>query len=359
MNFLSRLTMLVSGWVDDVSRAVLSIAGLVRPRRRFRLVEQEDLAFLVQTSRRGARRVLGPPLRFVEGQFVEDAGARVRPRLSGGQVEIVLARRRFLFRSLEFPRQATDFLEAIVGSQIDRITPWTASQAAFGCGLPMETSSGRIGVVVAATARSSIMPFVTALEALKPNSILVSAAQDEASDAQPQRTVVFSQQTDRELALRRVRLCLIAAPAVMGFAAAAALAAWIFVGADLEASRLRVSQQLAERRVALLSGRPGVFEEATANLSQKKHESAAAVIVLESLSQALPDDTYLTELHVADGKLEITGVTREAASLIKIIEQTDQFKHATFFAPTTRAPLGSGEQFHIQAQIVPSFPAFP
>ena len=63
---------------------------------------------------------------------------------------------------------------------------------------------------------------------------------------------------------------------------------------------------MAERRVALLSGRPGVFEETAAKLAQKKRETAPAVIVLESLSQALPDDTYLTELHVADGKLEIT-----------------------------------------------------
>ena len=87
-----------------------------------------------------------------------------------------------------------------------------------------------------------------------------------------------------------------------------------------------------------------------------KRESVASVIVLESLSQALPDDTYLTELHEADGKLQITGVTREAASLIRIIEQTDQFKRATFFAPTTRAPLDAGEQFHIEAQIEPYFP---
>ena len=159
--------------------------------------------------------------------------------------------------------------------------------------------------------------------------------------------------------MRRVRRFLIAAPAVAGVAAIAAFATWIFVGADLEASRLLVSRQLAERRVALLSGRQGVFEEATAKLVQRKRESAATVIVLESLSQALPDDTYLTELHVADNKLEITGVTREAASLIRIMEQTDQFKNATFFAPTTRASPESGEQFHIQAQIVPYFPAFP
>jgi general secretion pathway protein L len=73
----------------------------------------------------------------------------------------------------------------------------------------------------------------------------------------------------------------------------------------------------------------------------------------------LPDNTYVTELQVTDSKLELSGVTQEAASLIRIIEQTDQFKHATFFAPTTRAPLENGEQFHIQAEIVPTFAAFP
>jgi general secretion pathway protein L len=355
VNFLRRLGVLLLRWMDDVSLAVISISGAIRPVRKFQLVEQEDLAFNVQPSRgRTARRAIGQ-LRFVGGRIVEDSGAEVGSRLADGQIELILARRRFVFRSLELPQQAADFLDGIVRSQIDRLTPWNPSQAVFGCGAPTETSSGRIGVVVAATARSSVLPFIAALETLKPNSIIVSAASDGADDEKA-RTIVYSQQTHRELSMRRMRRFLIAAPAAAGITAVAAFATWIFVGADLEASRTQVSQQMAERRVALLSGRPGVFEETASKLAQKKRESAATVIVLESLSQALPDDTYLTELRVADGKLEITGVTREAASLIPIIEQTDQFKNATFFAPTTRAPLEVGEQFHIEAQIAPYFP---
>jgi general secretion pathway protein L len=359
MGFLRRLAVLLSRWLEDATWAIMSIGAFIRPRRKFQVVEQENLVFLVQAlRRRSAPLALGPSLRFVEGQFVEGAGARVRSRLDGGQIEIVLARRRFVFRSLELPQQASGFLDAIVSSQIDRLTPWSPSQAAFGCGAPAEMSNGRIGVVVAATARSTVMPFVTALEELKPSSIVVSAASDAGDGEAQRRTLVFSQQTNRELSMRRVRGFLVAAPAAAGFAALAAFTAWILVGADLEASRLQISRQMADRRVALLSGRPGVLEESAAKLAQRKRESPAAVIVLESLSQALPDNTYLTELHMADGKLEITGVTREAASLIQIIEQTDQFKKATFFAPTTRAPLEVGEQFHIEAQIVPYFPTF-
>jgi general secretion pathway protein L len=359
MKFARHLTLRLSSWIDDVSSAGLAIRAIFRPTRKFQIVEQDDLHFFVNAMRGRSPRAIGARMRFVDGQFVEDAGARVRSRLARGQIEIVLARRRFVFRSLELPRQAGGFLDAIVRAQIDRLTPWSSSQAAFGCGAPAEMPGARIAVTVAATAQSSVMPFVTALEALKPGSIIVSAGPDEADGKAPNPIIVYSRQTDRELSVRRLRRFLVAAPALAGCAAIAALAAWIFVGADLEASRLQVSRQVAERRVALLSGRGGVAEEATAKLAKMKRESVASVIVLESLSQALPDDTYLTEMHEADGKLQITGVTREAASLIRIIEQTDQFKRATFFAPTTRAPLDAGEQFHIEAQIQPYFPTNP
>jgi general secretion pathway protein L len=360
MDFLRRLAVVLSRWIDDACRAIMSIDDLIRPKRKFEVVEQEDLAFLVRALGRGAaRRAPAARLRFVEGQFAEDADARAGSRVAGGEVEIVLARRRFVFRTLELPQQASGFLDAIIRSQIDRLTPWSPSQAAFGCSAPTEISGGRIGVVVAATARASVMPFVTALEALKPSSIVVSAASDGADDEAQRRTVVFAQQSNRESSMRRVRGFLVAGPAAAGIVALGAFAAWLFVGANLDEARDRISRQMAERRVALLSGRPGVLEESAAKLAQRKRESPAAVIVLESLSQALPDDTYLTELHVADGKVQITGVTREAASLIQIIEQTDQFKKATFFAPTTRAPTEVGEQFHIEAQVVPYFPTVP
>jgi general secretion pathway protein L len=359
MNFLRQLTLRWASWIDDVSSSVLSIGRVYRPARKMRVVEQEDLHFLVQTMKGRSPRAVGARLRFVDGQFVEDAGARVRSTLARGQIEIVVARRRFVFRSLELPRQAAGFLDAIARAQIDRLTPWSPSQAAFGCGAPTEMPGGRIAVIVAATALSSVMPYVTALEALKPGSIVVSAGPDDAGGKALSPIIVFSREANRELSTRRVRGLLVAALASAGSAAAAALAAWIFIGANLEASRLQVSRQVAERRAALLSGRGSVAEEATAKLAKMKRESVASVIVLDSLSQALPDDTYLTELHEADGKLQITGVTREAASLIQIIEQTDQFKHATFFAPTTRAPLDAGEQFHIEAQIKPYFPTHP
>src|SRR5271168_2280599 len=98
MNFICRLALLLSCWLDTVSLAFISISSAIRLGRKCQLGEHEDLAFNVQPSRaRSARGAIGARLRFVEGRIAEDSGAGVISRLSGGQIELILARRRFVF----------------------------------------------------------------------------------------------------------------------------------------------------------------------------------------------------------------------------------------------------------------------
>ena len=88
-------------------------------------------------------------------------------------------------------------------------------------------------------------------------------------------------------------------------------------------------------------------------MERRKNETAAIVIALDALSHVLPDHTYVTELHIEGGKLQIVGISRDAPSLIRLIEQSEHFTRATFFAPTTRAPSDPGDRFHIEAQLQP------
>ena len=84
-----------------------------------------------------------------------------------------------------------------------------------------------------------------------------------------------------------------------------------------------------------------------------KETSPVAVVVVEALSRALPDTSYLTEMNMDGSTLRITGLAGDAPSLIAPLERSGHFKDVHFFAPTTRNADGGRFVFHIEARVEP------
>src|SRR5262249_30678478 len=157
------------------------------------------------------------------------------------------------------------------------------------------------------------------------------------------------------LDVRRLRGVLTAVLVAMALTASAAVVVGKFVSDGLEAQQQDLSRRIAERRVAMRRAGFDSALPAQQVLERRKQETPSSVVVLEALSQILPDHTYVTELRVEGDKLQLIGVTRDAPSLIRLIEQSPHFTRATFFAPTTRSAGDPGERFHIEARIKPVF----
>ena len=123
------------------------------------------------------------------------------------------------------------------------------------------------------------------------------------------------------------------------------------IGAILSSQQDELARQISGIRSG--AGR-GSIATAQRALELRKHEAPSSVLVLETLSKILPDQTYVTEFRLEGNKLRLTGITRDAPSLIGLIERSGRFTRASFFAPTTRSPSDTGERFHIEA-IVKTF----
>jgi general secretion pathway protein L len=120
-------------------------------------------------------------------------------------------------------------------------------------------------------------------------------------------------------------------------------------------------QVLASKSAGLdqaISGRRSLMQHASniqtgSELVDLKRRKPLAVRVLDQLSLALPDDTYLNEFHLEADQLRIAGVSGRAAELVAILERSGHFRKAAFYAPTTRMVGRRTDQFYIEAVVVP------
>jgi general secretion pathway protein L len=351
MTLLRNIADWVARWLDAVAATlVAAVARLVSPRVA-RVVEEADGSGFSVRGPNDARPAPGR-LGFAAGGIAGTPADGVAKAIRGNRVEIVLDPSRFVFRRLELPRRAVEFLDGVVRAQIDRLTPWTAGDAVYGWGRPADIAGDRIAVTVAATARAVVRPILQGLSDLGASSIavLTAPADDPASGA---GIKVYDQSVRGMLDPRRVSRVLLVMLLLAVAVAGLAIAADGVIGGSLDARRDDLARRIDQRRGLLRAGPNGVARSAGAQLDRRKHETPATVIVLEALSEILPDETYVTELRVEGNKLQIIGVTRDAPGLIRLIEQSPHFTHATFFAPTTRSPTDPGDRFHIEARIEP------
>jgi general secretion pathway protein L len=351
MNLLRDIADVLSRWLEGVAATIIAAFGWFVSPRVVQIVEEGDgSAFTVRVPKDEASQ--GDRIQFADGSVVGTLPPHVLRAIRNNRVEIILRPSRFLFKPLELPRRAVEFLDGIVRAQIDRLTPWSAADAVFGWGRPTDIASDRISITVVATARAVVQPILQAVSGLGAASIAILTA-PAGGAATAANIKVYDQSVGGMLDARRISRILMVVLLVAGAAAGLAAAADMVVGGSLESEQLDLARRINERRALIRAGQEGLARSATAILDRRKQETPATVIVLEALSEILPDHTYVTELRVEGNKLQIVGITRDAPGLIRLIEQSPHFTRATFFAPTTRSPSDPGERFHIEARIEP------
>ncbi|MFG1479812.1 PilN domain-containing protein [Xanthobacter sp. V4C-4] len=345
---VARMVDLFSAWLDMVAGVGADLLAWARRRQTLRVSEGAGGVFsLVLPSGEALA------LRLADADRTAGLPRVVAARLKDQPLDLHLDGGRVLVRALDLPGGAVPFLDGIVRTQIDRLTPWSPDAALYGWTPPEAIADERIRLKVAATPRAPLAPVMARLRGLGVGAIFVTATV--ATDDGPATIRLLDQAAGVASGRARVRAVLLGLLATVVVLATGVLAVSEFVGRDLDAQLEETEQNIAAARRLLLAARdgPGGGSPAERVLERRKREVPAAVLVLESLSKVLPDDTYVTDLQLDTDKVRIAGVSGAPADLVRLMEQSGDFTEATFVAPTTPMAGGHGERFDIEARIVP------
>ena len=144
---------------------------------------------------------------------------------------------------------------------------------------------------------------------------------------------------------------------------ACALLVVVLVGAvlyvpvnQLSAEDESLAAQVAEesaRAKQILAKRAELDEtvKAASFLDERKQNLLGVLGVLNEVTKALPDNTWLLSLSLNKAEVKISGYSATAAELISRIDAVPLFKNPTFSSPIVQDPQNKLERFDISFEI--------
>jgi len=247
--------------------------------------------------------------------------------------------------------------ERVLHYEMDRITPFTADELFWTWAIERrDRAQGRLYLRLLLVPKVRLTAVLNALReaGLRPAALEAQAsngsANGSASGGAVRRIALDRAQPAR---WRRRGLAVAAAAcAVLAIAAVAVPFAVQSVQGErverqIAALRPQVDQAEALRR-RILSSTAGtdVFE-------QQRGRVGDALQTLATLTDVLPDDTFLNELTLRARIVTISGQSAGAAKLIAALAAERSIRNPAFAAPVTRNEGTHNEGFSIRAEVVP------
>jgi general secretion pathway protein L len=298
-------------------------------------------AFEALRRRRGRCQTLG--------HFDLDSDVqRLRAIRRRGETLTLASDARLLRRVVGLQLAAERGLATLLHYEMDRLTPFTVGDIYWDWRLMRrDRASGTLDAELVLLPRAAIAPLLETLATAELRPAAVEATLPDGSvrglPLDPPDPAVAMRARRRQgaaLALcAALGVACIAAPPIRHALALASLET------EIAALRPEVAQaQALQRRIA--------DEAAGASAIGAGRAHAADVLTaLAALTDALPDDTYLTQLSLHQGRLTMEGQTTAAATrLIAAVAAEPRLRDPAFTAPVVRGDAGN-EIFALQAEL--------
>lgn len=347
------------GWWGTQLRACLPprLRDMLEERSEVLLLDANDGAITVYRSGRGAEALASiDRSRSAEEQRLALADARNQFEDPQLRMLLCLPRSRVLLRQLRLPAAAENNLPQVLGFEMDRQTPFKADQVFSDYRITArDPASKTISVELAVVPRPAMDADLERLESLEPALDGVDGWSDQAGSAPLGFNFL---PRDRRVKRHNTRLRInLALAAVAVLLLLVAMNLWV---ANREHALAAMTDDVAAlqkeaKQVTVL--RKGLAEsvKAASYLGRKKSTAPSLVAMVQEVTHALPDDTWLMRLSVNDGtKISLQGQSAHAAALIEKLSGASTLTSPSFQGVIQPDSRTGKERFNISATLASS-----
>lgn len=334
-------------WVGQISDALPKLSS-VRKRAAIAAIPHGDgLQLRTRDDPGNVLGELGPDMS--EGQRHALLG-RLDTEVGGNRrVVLAIPANAGLQREAELPLAAEAHLAAVCANELERWTPWRPDQAVFSVKVVERSEAeGRILIELTAVPR---FVFSGPAELLADNGLALIGLLRERTGENPQFIEVEPESRSSGKVLRRVRMA-----AVLTACGVVLLAAGAFV-------HKLMAIEVLEGRLVEIGGEVEVAQKLAESAKRLTHQAryadevkrgrASPIMVLNDLSELLPDDSWLEAMSMEGDKIALQGRARDALSLLPLLNSSGRFQDVKFESEVIRDPEAGLDTFNISATALP------
>lgn len=269
----------------------------------------------------------------------------------GQEVVLCLPPEQVLVKIVALPLAAEENLAEVLTFEMDRQTPFSAAQVYYDFRVTARNREKHsLEVELSLTLREWLDRILAELESLGLQPDRATFGCDQSGHFHSANLLPAAHRPTRSRARRFINGAL-AVLALGLLAAVLGLPRWHQKQTleNLErqldtASRLAESSQRLQTRVEDLLKQERFVAE-------KKRSAPMALEVINEVTRVLPDDTWLNQLELRGGELQLWGNSSASAALIPTVESSALLQDAQFRSPITRDILSDSDRFHLSARI--------
>ncbi|MET0054176.1 MAG: PilN domain-containing protein, partial [Candidatus Thiodiazotropha sp. 6PLUC10] len=271
---------------------------------------------------------------------------------SASEIRLCLERKKYLFKKVTLPIEAEENLREVLSFEMDRQTPFNASQVYYDHVINGRDKQNRILDITLILA--PVDKIASALQQLEENDVRINAISP-CEEADPKLNAVnLLPPEKREKPRKRYRLInlLLFFVLLLVLFGNLILPVWqkSILASSLEQQLLNSQKQANE--VSKLRDAVTEAERENSFLLDKKRSSRQMLEILHELTLLLPDDTWVSHFEIRDDKVHIHGQSVASAVLIPLIESSKLFRNVSFRSPVTQNKKNNTERFHISAELI-------